>query len=41
MICMIPKVILGVGEIAFLFGDIHVSLKLPFVGNIILRIYLV
>ena len=34
MICMIPKVNLGVGEMGFMFCDLYVSLKYPFVGDI-------
>ena len=31
MICMIPKLNLGGGEMRFMFCDLHVSLKLPFI----------
>ena len=30
MICMIPKLNLGVGKMVFMFCDLHISLKLPF-----------
>ena len=35
MICMIPKISLGVEEMVFMFGDLHVSLKSPFIGDIL------
>ena len=31
MICMIPKLNLVVGKIGFMFCDLHVSLKYPFI----------
>ena len=34
MICMIPKVNLGVWYMAFMFGDLHVSLKQAFIGGL-------
>ena len=33
MICMIPLVNLGVGEMGFMFCDLYVSLKYPFAGG--------
>ena len=30
MICMIPKVNIGIGEMKFMFCDLYISLKLPF-----------